>query len=87
MPFFLSRFAHGLIAAVSVYLLWKPLAPLRQEAAAFLHDVDMSSPWAMAYQWIVPSSGVVFTTAIAVLIFMYVGHLILKKIYAFMAKS
>lgn len=86
MPFLLSRFIHGLISAAAVYLLWEPLSPLRQEAAVFMHDADIASPWIFAYRWIVPSTGAMFTAVIATVIVIYAAHLLLKKMHAIMSK-
>lgn len=80
-PFLLARFLHGLMSAAAVYALWTPLAPLRKEMAAFLPELDMSSPWAAALRWIIPSSGVMFLLALVALFCVYVLYIIVKQVY------
>ncbi|MFC0212738.1 sporulation integral membrane protein YlbJ [Paenibacillus chartarius] len=67
-PFLLARFAHGLLAACTVVLLWTPLQPLRGHASAALAAIAAEGPEQAAWMWALPIGALLFSGAMAVLL-------------------
>lgn len=54
-PFLAARFAHGILAAIAVFLLWEPLASSRSAWAPYLPEMDVTAPladwWRLTLPW------------------------------------
>lgn len=68
-PFLAARFAHGVLAALAVTLLWEPLQPLRARlggavASAF---AGTGGPSRAAWAWALPGGAIILASALAAL--------------------
>jgi sporulation integral membrane protein YlbJ len=80
-PFVIARFAHGILSAVIVIVLWEPLQPFRRQMAVYLPATDSASPLSSWLSWAYPTSAVVFLASIAVIALLFLAYSLLKTMY------
>lgn len=60
IPFCISRFAHGIMASIAVFLLWEPMQSSRSTLAAFVPSIDVTSPLTTLWRFTLPWGVVTF---------------------------
>ncbi|MDF2959266.1 MAG: rane protein [Paenibacillus sp.] len=86
LPFCAARLLHGLMAAAAVFVLWEPMQPYRGVAAAFIPDIDVTSPLSTLWRYTVPWGAASFIGAFLVLAVLYILHLTVKQCMKLLGK-
>ncbi|ALS20502.1 sporulation integral membrane protein YlbJ [Paenibacillus naphthalenovorans] len=79
IPFIVARFIHGLMAAVLVIVLWKPLGPDRANLTAFIPLPDVTRPLTTLLQHTLPAAALTFTSVLGLLLLLSFGCFIGKR--------
>ncbi|CAG7640904.1 Sporulation integral membrane protein YlbJ [Paenibacillus solanacearum] len=68
LPFAFARFIHGLLAAVLVFVLWKPLAPYQEALGAFMPKPDVARPLTTMITHTLPAGALTFAALIGTML-------------------
>ncbi|NOU95805.1 sporulation integral membrane protein YlbJ [Paenibacillus sp. LMG 31456] len=79
LPFITARLLHGLMASTAVFILWEPMQPYRATVAAFIPQIDVTSPVSTLWRYTIPWGIASFAGAFIVLALLYLLHVIVKQ--------
>ncbi|MCR8632863.1 sporulation integral membrane protein YlbJ [Paenibacillus radicis (ex Xue et al. 2023)] len=79
LPFLAARFLHGLMAATAIFILWEPMQPYRATVAAFIPQIDVTSPLTTLWRYTIPWGIASFAGVSIMLAFIYLLYLIVKQ--------
>jgi sporulation integral membrane protein YlbJ len=80
-PFLAARFIHGVLAAVLVLLLWKPLQPVEAHLSVFLPDYYATAPHSSWLLWVIPVSAVVFISTFVIIAGLFSAYTLIKIVF------
>lgn len=84
IPFIVARFIHGLLAAMLVIVLWKPLGPDRANITAYIPVPDVTRPLTTMLQHTLPAAALTFTLVLGILLLLsacfFIGNRCIKGI-------
>jgi sporulation integral membrane protein YlbJ len=77
-PFLLARFIHGIISTICVFIIWRPIQPIREKFKQTVPSFHPAEPGIDTVAWIWTFVPLMWMTAIASIVFLYVIFLLIR---------